>query len=64
MTIIRFYFSTQWAGCKKKEDVTIEHLGYTQEEWNSLSNEEKAAELNEMAADWASNLYEFGAMEV
>lgn len=64
MTKFKFWFSSKWVSCKDEEELTLEDLGLEQEDWDSMTEEERESFLNQEAIDWAANYYEFGAHEI
>ena len=52
--------SIGYANARRKETVTIEDMGYDEDAWNELSDEDKEAELEGYWKDWSSQYVDGG----
>ena len=55
MITYRFTLSIGYPGAIHEDEITVEEIGYSDREWNNLSEQEREDELEEYWKDWISN---------
>lgn len=64
MTTYKIYCETGFAGGRHEDTVSIEDLGYSEEEWSELNSEEIEKILDDYVAEWVNSYIESGWEEV
>ena len=61
MTIkYKMYLGIGFAGETCEDTISVEKMGYTDEEWNNLSGTDKDSELEEVWKYWSNNYIDGG----
>ncbi len=60
MIAYKFTLGIGYAGAGHEEGMTVDDMGYTDEEWNELSEEQRESELQENWTDWSNNYIDGG----
>ena len=60
----KVYFDPGILDGRRETIITLDDLGYTEEEWNTLNSEEREKVLDEYVQDWVSSFCNFGWTEI
>jgi hypothetical protein len=60
MTTYKFTLGIGYARAEHEEEMTIDDMGYTDEEWNNLTEDQREDELLENWKDWSNNYIDGG----
>ncbi|MBT6052877.1 MAG: hypothetical protein HOG49_39250 [Candidatus Scalindua sp.] len=60
MTSYKLTLSIGYVNGNREEEITVEDMGYTEEEWDELTPEEKDLKLEAHWTDWSNNYIEGG----
>jgi hypothetical protein len=58
MTKYKISFSIGFVGADREEEIDLDDLGYSESEWNKLSNSEKEEALHSYIDEWSINFIE------
>ena len=56
----KFFVATNYVGCATEEVVDHEYLGFSEEEWGKLTEEEREDELLSVCRDWMYENIDWG----
>ncbi len=59
-TTYKFTLSIGYPSANREDEMTVEQIGYDEQEWADLSKEDKDSELQEAWNDWSTNYIEGG----
>jgi hypothetical protein len=59
-TTYEISLSVSFSCANKTEEIDLEELGYSEEEWISISEDERQRVLNDYITEWSYNYVEIG----
>lgn len=57
-TTYKFTLDIGYANAGHEEEMTIDEMGYTESEWEALTEDQRESELQENWKDWSNNYIE------
>jgi len=57
---IKFYLSLNLVGCDIIESFTLNDVGIDQQDWEDMTEKERADDLQDFGQDWVNNNCEWG----